>query len=60
MIEIIDLIQIIAVEPTALNFPGVDVETKSLGVLRCKQVQLPERKQDRHRDCQCGEQEDEP
>ena len=50
VIEIVDLVEVLAVQSAALDFVAVDVEIESVGILRRDQMHFPEREKDRRRD----------
>ena len=54
MIEIVDLVEMLAIQAAALDFVGEDVEIESVGILRRDQMHFPEREKDRHGNRDCG------
>src|SRR5262249_58171794 len=50
MIESINLIQVLAMQPAALDFVGEDIKIEPIGILRCDEVHFPKRKEQRDAD----------
>ena len=59
MIEIVDLVQVLAIQSAALDLVRKNVEIEPVGILGRDQMHFPERKEQRdaNRHCGCKEQQ---